>query len=40
VNHPIIILLISAFITYWIIRWAVSGGMKDFDKWKRNGDGD
>jgi len=36
----IISLLISAFIAYWIIRWAVFGGMKDFEKWKRERDDD
>ena len=33
-------LLISAFIAYWIIRWAVFGAMRDFEKWKRKRDGD
>ena len=28
-------LIISAFIGYWIIRFAVSGGMRDFERRKR-----
>jgi hypothetical protein len=34
----IIGLLIGAYIAYWIIRWAVFGGMRDFEKWKRKQD--
>jgi hypothetical protein len=34
----IIVFLIGAFITYCIIRWAVFGGMRDFEKWKRQRD--
>ena len=33
-------LLIGAYVAYWIIRWAVFGGMRDFEKWKRKRDGD
>ena len=33
-------LLIGAYIAYWIIRWAVFGGMRDFEKWKGKRDGD
>lgn len=29
-----IVSLIGGFIVYWIIRSAVFGGMRDFDKWK------
>jgi len=36
----IIGLLIGAYIAYWIIRWAVFGGMRDFEKWKRKQDAD
>jgi uncharacterized membrane protein YdjX (TVP38/TMEM64 family) len=35
----IIGLLIGALIAYWIIRRAVFGGMRDFEKWKRKWDG-
>jgi hypothetical protein len=34
----IIVFLIGTFITYWIIRKAVSGGMRDFERWKRERD--
>jgi hypothetical protein len=27
--------VIGAVILHWIIRTAVSGGMKDFERWKR-----
>jgi hypothetical protein len=27
--------LVGAWVAYWVIRYAVSGGMKDFEKWKR-----
>jgi hypothetical protein len=36
----IIGLLISVFIAYWIIRRAVFGGMRDFEKRKRDRDDD
>jgi hypothetical protein len=29
-----IVPLIGGFIVYWIIRSAVFGGMRDFEKWK------
>lgn len=35
----IIGVLISAFIGYWIIRTAVFGGMRDFEKWRREQNG-
>ena len=27
--------VVSLIILYWIIRTAISGGMKDFERWKR-----
>jgi hypothetical protein len=36
----IIGLIISVFASYWVIRWAVFGGMVDFEKWKNKRDGD
>lgn len=30
-----VFLVIGAFVLHWIIRTAVSGGMKDFERWKR-----
>jgi len=35
---PIVVAAISAYILYWVIRSAVSGGMKDFERWKREQD--
>jgi hypothetical protein len=32
----IIVPIIVGFILYWIIRAAVSDGMRDFEKWKHN----
>jgi hypothetical protein len=32
----LIVPLIGGFIVYWIIRSAVFGGMRDFEKWKHN----
>jgi hypothetical protein len=34
----IIIFAIGAYILHWIIRTAISGGMKDFERWKREQD--
>jgi hypothetical protein len=31
-------IVISAFIAYWVIRWGVCGGMRDFEKWQRKRD--
>lgn len=36
----IIGLIISVFASYWVIRWAVFGGMVDFEKWKNKRDAD
>jgi hypothetical protein len=36
----LIVPLIGGFILYLIIRSAVFGGMRDFEKWKRKQDGD
>jgi len=30
----IVIFVVGAFVLHWIIRTAVSGGMKDFERWK------
>ena len=32
--------LIGAYLAYWIIRNAVYGAMRDFEKWKRKRYGD
>jgi hypothetical protein len=34
----VVFLIIGAFITYWIIRKAVFGGMRDFEVWKLDRD--
>ena len=34
----ILIFAIGACILHWIIRTAISGGMKDFERWKREQD--
>jgi len=31
----IVIFALGACVLHWIIRTAVSGGMKDFERWKR-----
>jgi hypothetical protein len=31
----IVLFALGASVLHWIIRTAVSGGMKDFDRWKR-----
>jgi hypothetical protein len=32
---PLVFIGIGAFALYWIIRKAITGGMKDFERWKR-----
>ena len=34
----IVIGIIGAYVMHWIIRTAISGAMKDFEKWKRERD--
>lgn len=35
---PLIFIVIGAFVLHWTIRTAISGGMKDFERWKREQD--
>jgi len=30
----IVLYIIGAYVLHWIIRTAISGGMKDFERWK------
>jgi hypothetical protein len=30
--------VVGSYILYWIIRTAISNGMKDFERWKREQD--
>jgi len=34
----IVCLIIGGYILHWIIRTAISGGMKDFERWKSEQD--
>ena len=34
----ILSLVIGGYVLHWIIRTAISGGMKDFERWKREQD--
>jgi hypothetical protein len=32
---PLVFTAIGAYVLYWTIRTAISGAMKDFERWKR-----